>query len=261
MKIEFLAKLTAGARRRLLAGVWRQRRLTARPIVVDQLPPFEPPAAPAETGILFVRSHRARRYRLTLRRDGTAVATIPRRGSEQEARRFVEQQRDWLERARGRQRARPRAPEIWTPGTPVLWRGEAQPIRVAADGGRPMVALGGDVFRVRRLDGDLRPALGRSATRTSSSSACSRSGLASSISRLPLIASRSLRRLRRTKSLRARRTASFRFLVLRIAATSRSSSSGMSSVVLMVASAQATSECTKVKHQIVVYEDGASQKM
>ena len=159
MKIEFLAKLTAGARRRLLAGVWRQRRLTARPIVVDQLPPFEPPAAPAETGILFVRSHRARRYRLTLRRDGTAVATIPRRGSEQEARRFVEQQRDWLERARGRQRARPRAPEIWTPGTPVLWRGEAQPIRVAADGGRPMVALGGDVFRVRRLDGDLRPAL------------------------------------------------------------------------------------------------------
>jgi len=108
--------------------------------------------------VAYVRSERARRYRLTLRRDGTAVATIPRRGTEGEARRFVEQQRGWLERARARQRARPRAPETWAPGTPVLWRGEEQPIRVLA-AGRPAVAIGTETFRVPRLTGDLRPAL------------------------------------------------------------------------------------------------------
>src|SRR5574344_1011887 len=57
--------------------------------------------SPAPTGdeIVFQRSLRARNYRLTLRRDGVAVATIPLRGSEREARRFVEQHLDWLARA------------------------------------------------------------------------------------------------------------------------------------------------------------------
>ena len=116
-------------------------------------------AAAPEAGVVYIRSDRARRYRLTLRRDGTAVATIPRRGSEREARRFVARQSGWLERARARQEARPRAPEFWAPGTPVLWRGEEQPIRLLADAARPAIALGAEIFRVRRLDGDLRPAL------------------------------------------------------------------------------------------------------
>ena len=50
--------------------------------------------------VVFERSPRAHRYRLTLRRDGTAVAIIPLRGSEREARVFVEEHREWLERAR-----------------------------------------------------------------------------------------------------------------------------------------------------------------
>lgn len=108
---------------------------------------------------MFERSVRARRYRLTLRRDGTAVATIPLRGSEREARRFVEQHREWLERARQRQRQRPHAAAVWTLGAHVLWRGELTEIRVATSGERPTVALGADVFRVLRLDGDLRPTL------------------------------------------------------------------------------------------------------
>jgi len=117
--------------------------------------------------IVFERSHRASRYRLTLRRDGTAVATIPARGSEREALRFVEQHREWLERARERQRKRPRAAEVWTIGTRVLWRGELTEIRVASVGdlsatagqARPQVCLAADVFRVPRFDGDLRPTL------------------------------------------------------------------------------------------------------
>src|SRR5687767_12847475 len=120
-------------------------------------------------GVVFERSHRARNYRLTLRRDGTAVAVIPVRGSEREARRFIEEHRDWLARARARQRQRPRAAEIWTIGTHVLWRGQMTEVRIAALGAtssvglghapRPMVCLAADVFRVAAIDGDLRPTL------------------------------------------------------------------------------------------------------
>jgi predicted metal-dependent hydrolase len=131
---------------------------------------------PTGGAIIFERSRRARNYRLTLRRDGTAVAIIPIRGSEREALRFVEQHRDWLERARARQRQRPRVAEIWTVGTQVLWRGQMTEVRVAAIGelspllrpglgghagleARPKVCLAADVFRVPRIDGDLRPTL------------------------------------------------------------------------------------------------------
>jgi predicted metal-dependent hydrolase len=138
---------------------------------VHHVPPLahrvaSPPAAPA--GIVFERSHRARNYRLTLRRDGTAVATIPIRGSEREAMRFVEQHREWLERARDRQRRRPRAADVWAIGTFVLWRGQMTEIRVAATNtpwptagaaGRPKVCLAADVFQVAKLEGDLRPTL------------------------------------------------------------------------------------------------------
>lgn len=109
--------------------------------------------------LVFERSARAERYRLTLRKDGVAVAVIPARGTEREARAFVEQHRDWLERARARQRAKPRAATVWTVGTNVLWRGEPTEIRKAADGERPAVCLAADVFRVARLEGDMRPTL------------------------------------------------------------------------------------------------------
>ncbi|MBL9187669.1 MAG: M48 family metallopeptidase [Opitutaceae bacterium] len=125
------------------------------------------PAEPEER-IVFERSFRSLSYRLTLRRDGTVAVTIPLRGSEREARRFVAENREWLERARLRQSRRPRAAEIWTVGTHVLWRGQMTEIRVAATmdpfglpgaPARPKVCLGADVFRVATLDGDLRPTL------------------------------------------------------------------------------------------------------
>ncbi len=127
-----------------------------------------PPAIPvvAGEGVVFRRSPHARNYRLTLKRDGTAVATIPVRGSEREARRFVEQHEDWLERARERQRRKPHGAEVWTVGTRVLWRGELAEVRIASGGEpflpppvRPQVCLAADVFRVPRLEGDLRPTL------------------------------------------------------------------------------------------------------
>ncbi|MFO1446916.1 MAG: SprT family zinc-dependent metalloprotease [Opitutaceae bacterium] len=109
--------------------------------------------------VVFERSLRAINYRLTLRRDGVALVTIPVRGSEREARQFLEAQRDWLERARQRQQRRPKPAEIWVPGTHVLWRGTMTEIRIAAGGERPAICLAADVFRVARFDGDLRPTL------------------------------------------------------------------------------------------------------
>lgn len=114
--------------------------------------------------LVFVRSARARSYRLTLRKDGVAVATIPVRGTESEARAFVVQHRDWLDRARARHARRPRPAEIWVVGTTVLWRGELTEIR-AAGGDRPTVCLAADVFRVPTLVGDLRPVLEKQFTR------------------------------------------------------------------------------------------------
>jgi predicted metal-dependent hydrolase len=142
---------------------------------VHKAPPAEGPSTgsgrsrqdDARGAVVFERSHRARNYRLTLRRDGTAVAIIPARGSVREAERFVENHRDWLERARARQARRPRGAEVWTLGTFVLWRGEMTLLRQAYGGqagdpskaGRPQVCLAADVFRVPSLDGDLRPTL------------------------------------------------------------------------------------------------------
>jgi predicted metal-dependent hydrolase len=120
-----------------------------------------PPASgggPRE-GLVFKRSSSARSYRLSLRRDGVAVATIPARGSMREAQRFVERNFEWLERARERQRRRPRAADTWVVGTAVLWRGDMAEIRPASWGERPSVCLGADVFRVPSLEGDLRPVL------------------------------------------------------------------------------------------------------
>ena len=123
--------------------------------------PDADPAVPESAAgeVVFERSARARNYRLTLKRDGTAVAVVPLRGSLREAQRFVEQHRDWLERARARQARRPRAAAVWTIGTHVLWRGEMTEIRVAAQGERAAVCLAADVFRVARVEGDLRPTL------------------------------------------------------------------------------------------------------
>jgi len=112
-----------------------------------------------DTDVILVRSARARTYRLTLRRDGVAQVTVPQRGSEREAREFLEQHRDWLARARARQSRRPKPTEYWSVGTPVLWRGEMTEIRVAVADDRPRVCLAADVFPVPSLDGDLRAVL------------------------------------------------------------------------------------------------------
>ncbi len=120
---------------------------------------FETNPITVRPDLVFVRSLRARHYRLTLRKDGVAVATIPARGSESEARRFVAVHQGWLQRARARHARKPRLAETWTLGTPVLWRGAMSEIRLAREGAKSAVCLAADVFRVPALAGNLRPAL------------------------------------------------------------------------------------------------------
>ena len=120
---------------------------------------FETRSGASKPDVVFVRSVRATNYRLTLRKDGVGVATIPSRGSEREAKRFVDEHQEWLDRARSRQAARPRGATVWTLGTHVLWRGEMTEIRTASDGDRPTICLAADVFRVPGLQGDLRPTI------------------------------------------------------------------------------------------------------
>ena len=117
------------------------------------------PAEQPEPTIVYERNLRAKHYRLTLRRDGVAVATIPARGSERAARAFVAQHGDWLVRVRERQRHRPRQPDVWTLGTHVLWRGEMTEIRRAASEPHRLVSVAADVFRVPSFEGDLRATL------------------------------------------------------------------------------------------------------
>lgn len=69
------------------------------------------------------RHPRARRYVLRLRPDGTACVTIPRGGTALEARRFVERNRDWLQRQWQRLRERPVQRLEWQIGSEILFRG------------------------------------------------------------------------------------------------------------------------------------------
>ena len=58
------------------AGVHRTPPVTARPVVAKPLGSAPKVITPPNGDVVFERSHRANNYRLTLRRDGTAVACL-----------------------------------------------------------------------------------------------------------------------------------------------------------------------------------------
>jgi predicted metal-dependent hydrolase len=122
-----------------------------------------PPAAPekmqlgAQTvPLLLVRNARARRYLLRLRPDGTARVTIPRGGSQAEARAFVERHHGWLAEQLQKQQARPRHPATWNVGSEIWLRGEAVRIESVAPG---KISFGTETLAVKDAAADLRPAI------------------------------------------------------------------------------------------------------
>ena len=74
--------------------------------------------------LAVIRNHRARRYLLRLRPDGSVRLTIPRRGSVIEGRRFAERNAEWVGRQLERLPAHPVKPKQWLVGTEILFRGE-----------------------------------------------------------------------------------------------------------------------------------------
>src|SRR5438477_12462611 len=80
----------------------------------------------------FTRHRRARRYVLRLCPDGAARVTIPRGGSDAEAKRFVERNASWLEKQLLRQAAQPARPTFWPVGTEIPFRGARR--HLAPDG-------------------------------------------------------------------------------------------------------------------------------
>jgi hypothetical protein len=109
----------------------------------------------------LVRNRRARRYVLRLRPDGAARVTIPRGGSEVEAKRFAERNAAWLEQQLLRQATRPRGPQAWPMGTEILFRGER--VRLEPGDGEQggVVRFGSEAVRVTEANADLRPAVER----------------------------------------------------------------------------------------------------
>jgi predicted metal-dependent hydrolase len=129
--------------------------------------PQTPPASsvvhlsvgPQPLPLLMVRNPRARRYLLRLRSDGTARVTIPRGGSAEFARQFVERHATWLERELQRLQAQPRKPSAWQIGTEILLRGNAVRIEAGLNGESGTVRFDSESVRVPDPAADLRPAI------------------------------------------------------------------------------------------------------
>ncbi len=109
--------------------------------------------------VVLVRNPRARRYVLRLRPDGTARVTVPRGGSESEARRFAERNSAWLERQLRRSSERPNGREKWLPGTEFYFRGELVKIEAGTNGESDLVRFGSEQIKVLNPAPDLRPAI------------------------------------------------------------------------------------------------------
>jgi predicted metal-dependent hydrolase len=110
----------------------------------------------------LVRHHRARRYVLRLREDGSARVTIPRRGSVGEARKFVQRNLEWLEKQLLRQARQARQSRYWEAGTEILFRGKAVRLEaVRSNGGTGCICIGTEVVGVGAPEGDLRPMVER----------------------------------------------------------------------------------------------------
>jgi predicted metal-dependent hydrolase len=109
--------------------------------------------------IVLVRNPRARRYVLRLRLDGTARVTIPRGGSESEARRFAGRNLAWLEKQLQRSAERLTERKKWMLGTEFYFRGELVKLDAGANGESNVVRFGSEQIKLPDPAVDLRPAI------------------------------------------------------------------------------------------------------
>jgi predicted metal-dependent hydrolase len=108
----------------------------------------------------FVVNHRARRYVLRVRPDGTARVTVPRRGSLRAAREFARQQTEWIAHQLQRLASRSIPDTTWKIGAEILFRGEKTTI-VARVGSRTLGFADQIISFEGNVDGDVRPVVER----------------------------------------------------------------------------------------------------
>jgi predicted metal-dependent hydrolase len=109
----------------------------------------------------LVRNPRARRYILRLQQDGAARVTIPRGGSTAEGWRFALRNGAWLANQIAKQAIHTSAPEIWTAGTEIYFRGERVRLQIAVNGGAAYVNFSSECVRLAVAEADLRSAIER----------------------------------------------------------------------------------------------------
>jgi predicted metal-dependent hydrolase len=107
--------------------------------------------------LVFVANHRARRYVLRLRPDGTARVTVPRRGSLRAARDFAQRNTAWLGQQLQRLAAQPPCDRTWRLGQNILFRGESASIVAGPNPG--LVTVADQAIRIHETDINLRPAI------------------------------------------------------------------------------------------------------
>jgi len=113
-----------------------------------------------QVAVHYRRNPLAKRYRLFVDREGRPRVTIPRRGSQREARRFLDGHRDWLVQQLCRFKMRQAQVASWRPGTEVLFRGSLLRLQLNSDESLAGLFLGGErishVIPPAGFDGDLR---------------------------------------------------------------------------------------------------------
>ena len=102
---------------------------------------------------------RARYYRITVQKDGSVNVIIPLSGNKEDARKFVEQQRNWIQRTRVRQQSHPQGLTEWTLGCNILWRGQWCVLEKTFPEIEGKVRLGNEVFSVSPATVNFRRAL------------------------------------------------------------------------------------------------------
>jgi predicted metal-dependent hydrolase len=132
-----------------------QLGLPFAPLVTTAVPRTEP-STPAPA-VSFVRMRCAKRYIIRVRPDGSLRVTIPRGGSNREARAFLEEQRRWADRERMRVLAQ-HAPAQWKHGDEVLLRGHRVPLRVVTRASATWLMIGDEGLGLSGVPADLRPA-------------------------------------------------------------------------------------------------------
>ena len=109
----------------------------------------------------LVRNPRAYRYILRVDRQGIPQVTIPRGGSQIEAKRFVQKHSGWLEKQLLRQAKATKAAQTWQMGSEIQFRGQAVTLQAGGSPECPAVRFGSEVVRIPEGAVDLRGSIER----------------------------------------------------------------------------------------------------